>query len=147
VRYGPTKLTAVLVLWCAACGRVDRYAHGFVLDVANAPQGCGDGRHIVAVAVGKHRVRLNAEPDMTVSEVGPRVREILKTRAERIAFVQAEAHVSWGELVELVDHIRPEVEVISLITPQVDWLARQRMCLAPSCGRCAELRKFGSIRP
>ena len=146
VRMDASKIAAVLILFSAACGRVEKYSNGFMLDLAKAPHGCGDGRHIGAVAMGNRRVWLNAGPDISVSEVGLKLREIMKTRTERIAFVEAEADVSWGEFAELVDHIRPEVEIISLVTPQVEALARQRMCLAPSCGRRAKLREFSIVR-
>ena len=134
----PLVLAGIL---SAGCAREKKPATGFVLDLAVAPESCGDGRHIVAIAMGKHRARLNAEADLPVDEIGPRLREIQSYRAEKLTYVTAEADVSWGEFLELVDRVWPEADVVSLITPQVQVLAERRICLAPSCGQCEMLRR------
>lgn len=113
---------------------------GFMIDIATAPEHCGDGRYIVASAVGNHRVTLNPDPSFDIRELPSRLRESLKYRAEKLVFVRAEPGISFGEFVQLVDAVRPEAEIISLITPQVEVLARARYCLAPSCGPCNDLR-------
>lgn len=113
---------------------------GFMIDIATAPQDCGDARYIIASAVGNHRVILDPDPSFDIRELPARLREVLKYRAEKLVYVRAEPGVAFGEFVQLVDTVRPEAEIISLITPRVDAVARARYCLAPSCGPCNDLR-------
>jgi hypothetical protein len=108
--------------------------------IPSCPYSEEDGRNLVAIAIGRHRARLNVEPDWKISEVALRLREVLSYRAEKMVYVKAEMGVSWGEFLELVDHVWPEADVVSIITPQVDL--RRRYCLAPSCGACTTLRLF-----
>jgi hypothetical protein len=67
---------------------------------------------------------------MAIAEIGPRLRAILRYRAEKIVYVKTEPGVSWEQFLDLFDNVRPEVEIISLLTPQVDTLFRRRLCLA-----------------
>jgi biopolymer transport protein ExbD len=113
---------------------------GFMIDIATAPKHCGDARYIVASAVGTHKVTLNSNPGFDIHDLPFRLGETLKYRAEKLVYVRAEPGVSYGEFVQLVDTVRPEAEIISLITPQVEALAYARVCLAPSCGPCNDLR-------
>jgi hypothetical protein len=113
-----------------------------MVDLAASAESCGDGSDIVAVAIGRHRAKLNAEPDATFPEAVQRLREIMSTRGEKIVYVRAEAEVSWGELMELVDDIWPEVNVVSILTPQVEAISRRTLCLGPSCRDCT---KFGGF--
>jgi len=73
-----------------------------MVDLAASAESCGDSSNIVAVAVGRHRARLNAEPDVTFPEAVQGLREVMTYRAEKIVYVKAEADVSWGEFLELV---------------------------------------------
>jgi hypothetical protein len=82
-------------------------------------------------------------PAATIPEAAQRLREVMSTRAEKVVFVKAEADVSWGEFVELVDHVWPEVDVVSILTPQVEMLARRTHCLSTSGRVCAG---FGGFR-
>jgi hypothetical protein len=59
------------------------------------------------------------------------LREALRYRAEKVVYVEAEPGVTWGEFLTLVDHVWTEADVVSLITPQVDALARKSICLTP----------------
>jgi biopolymer transport protein ExbD len=133
---------ALLVLALVIPASGDRHlpSAGFMLDIATAPESCGDRRNIVATAFGNHRVTLNVDPGFDIRELPSRLREILKYRAEKLVYVRAEPGVAFGEFVQLVDAVRPEAEIISLITPQVEVLAHARICLVPSCGPCDDLR-------
>jgi hypothetical protein len=113
---------------------------GFLLDLATSPESCGDGRETVAAAVGGHRFHLNPSPLLDRRELSSRLREILKYRAAKLVYVRAEPGTSHGDFTELLDTVRPEAEIISLITPQVEVLAQTRYCLAPSCGVCDDAR-------
>jgi biopolymer transport protein ExbD len=126
----------------AACQRGSGTAKGFMVDLATSAESCGDSRTIVAVAVGRHRAKLNAEPDATFPEVVQRLREVMSYRAEKVVYVKAEAEVSWGEFLELVGDVWPEVNAVSILTPQVEAMARRTYCLGPSCRDCT---KFGGF--
>lgn len=106
-----------------------------MIDIATAPERCGDGRQIVATAIGNHKVTLNTGPGIAMVEVGPKLREFLKYRAAKEVFVRAEGDVTFADFMELVDNVRPEAEVVSLITPQVYVLVRRGAC-GPCCGSC-----------
>lgn len=104
----------------------------FLVAIADAPAECGDGRVVVAKALGNGRVRLNAEAEVTVDQAVSRIHEVMKYRAERVVFVAAEPRVAWRDVLALVERVWNEAEVISIVTPKIDELARRRHCLAPS---------------
>lgn len=134
----------VVILCIGACTGESKATKGLLVDVATSSAPCGDSRNVIAVAMGGHRARLNIEPDASIPEVTQRLREIMSTRAEKVVFVKAQANVSWGDFLELVDHVWPEADVVSIFTPQVEALARQTYCLSPSCRDCTG---FGGFRP
>jgi len=127
------------------CTRQHEASRGFRVDVATSPESCGDGRNIVATALGGHRARLNSEPDRETALAAQRVRTVLSTRAEKLVYVKADADVTWGEFMELVDHVWPETGVVSILTPGVESSARRNGCLEPSCNQdCAGRGGFGA---
>jgi hypothetical protein len=130
----------MLFICGAACNRENVASKGIMVDLATSPKSCGDGSHIIAVAIGGHRAKLNAEPDAAFPEVVQRLRKVMSYRAEKIVYVKAEAEVSWGEFLELVDDVWPEVNVVSVLTPQVE--VRRTYCLSPSCRDCT---RFGGL--
>jgi hypothetical protein len=112
---------------------------------------CGDSRYIVATAAKNARVRLNAEAEVSLDQLVLRLREVLRYRAEKLVYVKGEPDASWADFIGMIDRVwrepkaailMREAEVVSIITPEVDRLARQQYCLAPSCGRCENLRSF-----
>ena len=137
------SILIVVLVWIfsATCAQRRTHTTGLVLDLAVAPESCGDVRSIVATAVGGHRAQINVDPGLPIGQIGPRLREIQSYRAEKLTYVTAKADVTWGEFLELVDRVWSESDVVSLITPQVEVLAERRRCLAPSCGRCETLRR------
>ena len=60
----------------------------------------------------------------THAESVARLHEVLIYRAERAVLVKAEPDVSWGEFLAMVDHLKPEVTRLAILTPQVEALAR-----------------------
>jgi hypothetical protein len=139
-RIGALLLGFGLVGYSVACREKRLPAVGFLVDVASAPTSCGDGSHIVAIAMGNGRARLNAEPVVSLDQLDLRLREVLSYRAEKLVYVTAEPQASWADFLVMVSRVWPEADVVSLLTPEVDRLRRQRYCLAPSCGPCDELR-------
>jgi hypothetical protein len=133
---------SVLSLCGAACNRENDGSKGFTVDLAVSPKYCGDGRNIVAVVIGRRRARLNAEPDAAFPAVVQGLREVMSYRAEKVVYIKAEPEVQWGEVLELVDNVWSEVNVIGILTPQVEALARQTDCLSPSCRDCTKLGGF-----
>ena len=133
----------LIILCCTACSWEHKAAKGFMLDIASARK-CGedDIRRIVATAIAGRRARLGVEPDGTIPEVALRLRDVTSYRAEKLVYVKADAGVSWGEFLELIDVVWPVADVVSTITPQVEALAHGRYCLTPSCGDCVKLRRF-----
>ena len=122
---------SLLVLFCSACSREQHHVFGFSVEVATAPGDCLEWpRNIVAIAVGNHKARLNTERFTTFPEVVTRLREVLTHRAERVVFIMAETGVYWGEVLELIDHVQPEVTRIAFVTPQVAELTRNDGCMA-----------------
>ena len=128
------------MLGCIGCGRKSASGTPLVLDVATAPKSCGDGRNIVAMAVGSGTAKLNGEAPIPLDQLAARIRQAQSYRAEKLLYVTAGAWVQWGDFVAMVERVWPEADVVSIITPQVEQLARQRYCLAPSCGRCEGFR-------
>lgn len=107
-------------------------AVGFVLDVAFSPSSCGDGNDVVVTVMANHQARLNASPTFNISDARWTIRNRLSTRAERLVYVRADPNVTFGEFTEFVDALSPEVEVLSLITPEVERHVQKRWCLSPS---------------
>jgi len=136
---------SLLILGMAACRRAHGGAHGFMLDIATQRECFGDGRTVIATATGWHRARLNGDADLPIAEAALRLREVMSHRAERLVFVMADADIPWGEFLELVDHVWPAADVVSIITPQAVE-HRRGLCLAFSCGNCARLRSFHAPR-
>jgi biopolymer transport protein ExbD len=133
----------VLILCGGACIMEKDATQGIIVDLPSASAPCGDAsRELVATAIGRHRARLNEEPDATIPEVCRRLQEVLVYRAEKVVYVNAAADVSWGEFMELIDHVWPETNVVSILTPKAEALARQTGCLYPSCRDCSKLGGF-----
>ena len=122
------------------------------LATAPAPESCGDGRQILAVAIAGNRVKLNAKPDVPDDEGVSRLREVLSTRAEKVVWIKGSPGITWGEFINLVDDVWPDTAILSLLTPPVEALVlERRSCLDTSCavggsvpGRrdCAKLAWF-----
>ena len=133
---------AALFMCSAACHYGSGAPKGFIVDLAASAEACGDSSHIVARAIGGHRARLNAEPDVTFPEAAQRLREVMTYRAGKIVYVKADADISWGEFLELVDDLWPEVNVVSILPPRVEATARRTYCLGPSCRDCTRFAGF-----
>jgi len=121
-----------VALMISASGTQRLPSAGFMIDTATALEHCGAGRAIVASADGNRRATLYRYPSFDIRELPPRLRKTLKYRAEKLVYVRAEPGVAFGEFVQLVDTVRPKAEIISLIAPKVEALARARCSLAPA---------------
>jgi hypothetical protein len=146
---GRNRVNAVVIVvmvFLSSCVNTNRASRGYLIDLATAPERCGDGRWIVVTATGKHRARINGDPnkETPIAQTVLTVQDALRFRAEKLIYVDSESGVLWGEFIEVLDAVRPEAEVISLITPSVKVMAEQLWCLAPSCGRCDRIRSMAA---
>jgi hypothetical protein len=141
---GGALSTLVLILFCAGCVTEREPPKGFLVDVASSAAPCGDSRPLVATAIGGHKARTNYEGDAAIPEACRLMREVLKTRAEKVVFVKAEADVTWGEFMELVDRVWPEPDVVSIFTLETEAMADDTYCLNPSYH--SDYTRFGGFR-
>ena len=74
----------------------------------------------VVVQVGRAGVKINQE-DTTWDQLGPRLEEIFKTRAEKVAFVKGEEDIPFQEVARAIDIMRGSgVEKVGLITAKIE---------------------------
>jgi biopolymer transport protein ExbD len=156
VKWAAIAVMLTLALLVVVSGTRRRPSVGFMIDVATALKDCGDGRLFLASAVGDRRVTLNPEPSIDIRDLPAQLRKKVENRTEVVVFVKADPGVSFGEFVQLVDAVHSEADIISLVTPQIDalarivalpgtleWEMRPPRCLAASCRRCDDLASFG----
>jgi hypothetical protein len=106
---------------------------GFLLDLAATVQCYGDNSQVVATVHGNHQAQLNVNPAFDVADARKVIRDRLRTRAEKSIYLRANSDVAFEDVVEFLDAVRPEAEVISLITPHVEQQRALRGgCLALS---------------
>ena len=78
-------MSAILLALCLiALVALAAEPSAFIVAIADAPTQCGDARPIVARALGNGRIRLNAEPEVSVDEAVSRIHEVMRYRAERV---------------------------------------------------------------
>lgn len=74
----------------------------------------------VVVQVGRAGIKINQE-DTNWDQLGTRLEEIFKTRAEKVAFVKGEEEIQFGEVARAIDIMRGSgVEKVGLITARVE---------------------------
>lgn len=64
-------------------------------------------------------IHLNAER-VSSANLGRRLEEVMRRRAEKLLFVVADGSMSFGEVLKLVDTASQYVDHLALITPQVE---------------------------
>jgi hypothetical protein len=127
---GVVVFAAIVLVVASALRR--RPPVGFVVDVAFSPNSCGDGNNVVATVMGNQQARLNSTAPFKISDARWTIRNRLSTRAEKLLYVRAVPDVTFGEFVEFLDAVSPEVEVLSFITPEVERRVQESWCLSPS---------------
>ena len=65
-------------------------------------------------------------------------------RFVKLVYVQANPDVSWGEFMELMDNVWPEVNIVSVLTSRVEILARRNWCRGLSGKDYTGLGGFGT---
>lgn len=75
---------------------------------------------LVVVQVSRTGVKINQE-DSTWDDLGRRLEEIFKTRAEKVAFVKGDDEIEFAEVARAIDIMRGSgVEKIGLMTAKVE---------------------------
>jgi len=74
----------------------------------------------VVVQVGRAGLKINQE-DTNWDQLGTRLEDIFKTRAEKVAFVKGEEDIQFAEVARAIDIMRGSgVEKVGLITAKVE---------------------------
>ena len=74
----------------------------------------------VVVQVSKSGVKINQE-ESSWEQLGPRLEEIFKTRAEKVAFVKGDDNIEFAEVARAIDIMRGSgIEKVGLITAKVE---------------------------
>ena len=104
-----------------AIGDVSR---GLPVQIAYQDQRCNDDRRDTFVEVlenGDLRILDSGTPqDVKRSEVGQRLDEVFRTRAERLLFVKADSNLPFQSVAEVIDISKPHVSFVALLTPAVE---------------------------
>ena len=96
--------------------------HGLPLRIAYQGKGenCETGRLVVARVLTTGKVSLNNEVEMRRTELGDRLHQIFRTRAERVLFIEADPDLLVSSVADVIDLARKEVELIVIVTPAVE---------------------------
>jgi len=81
---------------------------------------CEDGRIIIVRVLTNGKVSLNNEVEMRRTELGDRLHQIFRTRAERVLFIEADPDLPVSSVADVIDIARKEVELIVIVTPAVE---------------------------
>jgi len=75
----------------------------------------------VVIIINKDRsMMLNTEP-VTEAQLGPRLEEIFKTRAERVVFVKGDPDLDFGAVAKAIDIAKGAgLDKVGLMTPKVE---------------------------
>ncbi len=77
-------------------------------------------RTIVVSVDARGHLKINQEP-ISLTELGPRLEDIFKTRNERIMFVKGDPDVDFGEVVQVIDVAKGAgIDKIGFITKAIE---------------------------
>jgi biopolymer transport protein TolR len=77
--------------------------------------------HTIVVSIDAQRnIKINQDPT-TLSDLGPRLEDIFKTRNERIIFVKGDPNASFGDVAAVIDVAKgAAIDKIGLITKSLE---------------------------
>ena len=120
--------TAVLVIGLRVSRKLNKKPSGlYVVLVAHTlPSECGESDVIVLQLLNNRSFKINSER-VPIENLRGRLREIFRSRAERILLVRADAEVSFQEVVAAIDLAEDAVSnlYVALLTPE----AQKEPCL------------------
>ena len=74
---------------------------------------------VVSVSTGG-QIKINQDP-VTKDQLGARLTEIFKTRAERVMFVKGEPDILFGDVAEVIDIAKgAQIDKVGLITAKIE---------------------------
>ena len=86
----------------------------------NQKQQPDDNKTIVVQVTASGKVLINQDP-ATWDDLGPRLEDIFKTRAEKVAFVKGDDAVEFAEVARAIDIMRGSgIDKVGLITAKVE---------------------------
>jgi len=79
-----------------------------------------DDRTVVVSIDSQHHLKVNQDP-VTADELGPRLLDIFKTRAERVIFVKGDPDVFYGDVAGVIDIAKgAQIDKVGLITENLE---------------------------
>jgi biopolymer transport protein TolR len=86
----------------------------------NQQQNQVDNRTIVVQVLNGNRVMINQDP-VTWNDLGPRLFDIFKERADKVAFVKGDDNVEFNEVAQAIDIMRGAgIDHVGLITAKIE---------------------------
>jgi biopolymer transport protein ExbD len=80
-----------------------------------------DDRTVVIVIDRAGNISLNQEPVPQKEQLGPRLEQIFKTRAERVVFVKGDPDLDYKSVAEAIDVAKGAgIDKIGLMTPKIE---------------------------
>ncbi len=84
----------------------------------NAKPNLSDLRTVVIVIDKDHSIKINQDP-VTEQNLGPRLEEIFKTRAERVVFVKGDPDLDFADVARAIDVAHGVgIDKVGLMTPK-----------------------------
>jgi biopolymer transport protein TolR len=127
-------LGALFLLLAAFVAATGHPAKGLMVTIATAsPCGLDNYRLVVVRSLSHGRVRINSE-DLKREDLGARLQDIFRSRAERLAFVAGDPDLSFGEVAQVIATTARYVNHVAIVTPSVEKAADWRTgnCLEPN---------------
>jgi biopolymer transport protein TolR len=86
----------------------------------NSQQQADPSRTVVIQVLASGALKINQE-DTTWDTMGPRLEEIFKTRAEKVAFIKGDDNVRFQEIARAIDIMRSSgIDKVGLITAKIE---------------------------
>jgi biopolymer transport protein ExbD len=84
------------------------------------PPSLSDQRTVVVTIDKDHNMMINTEPT-TEAQLGPRLAEIFKTRAERVVFIKGDPNLEYQWVAKAIDIAHGAgIDKVGLMTPQME---------------------------
>jgi biopolymer transport protein TolR len=116
----PAPMVSLFLILIAIVAAVPAPSSGHIADVAFPDNGVGvcNNRMVVAQVWSDGRVLLNQE-DVKLGNLGNRLTQIFRTRAERLIFISPDRDATFGQVTTIVDIAKTELDRVASFTPAV----------------------------
>lgn len=102
-----------------------RPSTGLPVYIARMPAYCGDGSVFVLQLFQDGSLKLNVET-VTITGLEDRLREVFKTRAERLLIVKADPGVVFEKVAQIIEIGNRQADYVALFTPSLERELQQR---------------------